>query len=124
MCNEYLTFKWNRVATGELSERTFHDYYRACDRLIDCLGPSRRVEYLTPVDFERLCPPQILYQSTRVVSWTRWGNNWNHLAFPWTPWGGSDDQTPANNREAIASVSVSRQPAASKLTSTWYSCFE
>ena len=54
MCNEHLTFKWNRVATGELSERTFHDYYRACDRLIDCLGPSRRVEYLAPVDFERL----------------------------------------------------------------------
>lgn len=52
--NQFLTFKQDRVASGELDLRTWQDYFRACESVVDVLGKDTSVEGLTPEDFERL----------------------------------------------------------------------
>lgn len=37
----------------DLSPRTFQDYYRTCDLLLDQFGKERRVEDLRPDDFRK-----------------------------------------------------------------------
>jgi integrase len=53
LCNAFLTSKKTKVDTGELSARSFQDYYRTCELLIDGLGRDKRVDDLRPDDFER-----------------------------------------------------------------------
>jgi integrase len=52
--NRFLTSKKALVETGELSPRTWGDYYTTCERLIDVLGKSRSVADLAGEDFEKL----------------------------------------------------------------------
>ncbi|MDA0240699.1 MAG: tyrosine-type recombinase/integrase [Proteobacteria bacterium] len=54
LCANFLRFKKGRIATGELSERTFSDYRKICKTLEAFFGPERIVETLTPTDFDRL----------------------------------------------------------------------
>ncbi len=54
LCNAFLTSKKTKLDTGELSARSFQDYYRTCELLIDGLGRDKRVDDLRPDDFERL----------------------------------------------------------------------
>jgi hypothetical protein len=42
------------VESGELSKRTFDDYYVTCERILAVFGKSRPVESIGPLDFERL----------------------------------------------------------------------
>lgn len=54
LVNQFLTSKKARVESGELSKRTFDDYYVTCERILAVLGKSRPVESIGPLDFERL----------------------------------------------------------------------
>jgi integrase len=55
LCNEFLTFKLNRVDSGELSPRTFTDYKDACSEVVHAFGKGRLADDLTPGDFADLC---------------------------------------------------------------------
>ena len=52
LCNCFLTNKRNRVLSGELSKRSFDEYYATTGRAIDHFGKRRRVDDLRPEDFE------------------------------------------------------------------------
>jgi len=54
LCNAFLRSKRLRVDSGDLNERTFRDYLKSCERLIEAFGKQRLVEDLGPDDFERL----------------------------------------------------------------------
>jgi integrase len=54
LCNAFLTSKKAKLDSGELAPRSFQDYYRTCEILIDRLGRDRRVDDLRPDDFEAL----------------------------------------------------------------------
>lgn len=54
LCNAFLTSKKARLDTGELSPRSFQNYFHTCELLIDRLGRDRRIDDLRPDDFERL----------------------------------------------------------------------
>jgi integrase len=51
LCNDILKTKKEAVKAGELSPRTFRDYYQICELLVDQFGKDRTVEDLTPADF-------------------------------------------------------------------------
>jgi integrase len=52
LCNEFLNSKRAKLNNNELSPRTFRDYYRTCEVLVDHFGKDRRVDDLGPKDFE------------------------------------------------------------------------
>jgi integrase len=54
LCERYLNAKRLLVESGELSPRTFGQYHSNCKRLIAQFGKHRRVDSLTPDDFEKL----------------------------------------------------------------------
>ncbi|WP_010583089.1 tyrosine-type recombinase/integrase [Schlesneria paludicola] len=54
LANRFLGAKESRVESGELSRTSFEDYYRTCEMLISHFGRQRRVDALTPEDFEGL----------------------------------------------------------------------
>ncbi len=54
LANSFLTSKRLSLTTGELSERSFRDYYKTCELVIGHLGKTRRVDDLRPDDFESL----------------------------------------------------------------------
>jgi len=54
VCNRYLTSKQQLRDSGEIDDRTFNDYYSACEKMLECLNGSRIVADLTPHDFEQL----------------------------------------------------------------------
>lgn len=54
LCNDFLASKRALVNAGELSVRSFMDYERTTDLVIETFGKERRVETLGPADFERL----------------------------------------------------------------------
>jgi integrase len=53
LCNRFLTSKRHQLDTGELSPRTFAEYYAACEMIVKEFGKERLVEDLRPGDFER-----------------------------------------------------------------------
>ncbi len=54
LCNRFLTQKKSMVDSGELSPRTFGDYYATCERICDTFGKTRLVTDLATDDFEKL----------------------------------------------------------------------
>ena len=52
LCNRYLTSKKHRLDSGEITERTFHDYFCASKRVIEVFGRNRIVDDLAASDFE------------------------------------------------------------------------
>ena len=54
LCNEFLASKRPDVDLGRLSPRTFVEYSRTTDLLIDTFGRSVAVKDLGPADFEKL----------------------------------------------------------------------
>ena len=54
LCNRFLTAKQRKVDSGELSPRTFQDYYRTCESLLKFWDGGRLVEDLTAIDFDEL----------------------------------------------------------------------
>jgi integrase len=54
LCNRFLTSKKHLLDTGEITPRSFRDYYVTCEKLIEVFGGGRLVEDLGPDDFEKL----------------------------------------------------------------------
>ena len=54
LVNAFLTSKKLLVETGDLSERSFDDYYATCERLLKFFGKSVLVTNLTAANFEQL----------------------------------------------------------------------
>lgn len=60
LANRFLTVKRNQTLkrhqddTPELSERSFKDYYRCCERVLKSFGSNRVVDDIRPEDFEKL----------------------------------------------------------------------
>jgi len=54
LLNRFLTVKKDLVEADELAPRTFADYHRTCQRIVDRFGKGRLVEDLASDDFERL----------------------------------------------------------------------
>lgn len=54
LANRFLTVKRHQVDTRELSERSFKDYHRCCERALKSFGSNRVVEDVRPEDFEKL----------------------------------------------------------------------
>ena len=52
LCNQFLESKRNKLAADDLTELSYRDYYRSCQRMIDHFGLHQRVDDLRPVDFE------------------------------------------------------------------------
>jgi integrase len=52
LCNTFLTSKQLKFETGELSPRSFRDYFNTCAILVDQLGTDRRIDDLRPDEFE------------------------------------------------------------------------
>ena len=53
LCNRFLTAKKNQKQAGELSLRSWSDYYGACELLIDHFGGNCIVVNLCPEDFDK-----------------------------------------------------------------------
>lgn len=54
VCNEFLRSKRDAMLTEELSPRTYRDYERTTDGLIEHFGNDRRIDSLKPADFRKL----------------------------------------------------------------------
>ena len=54
LCDSFLEHKEARIATGELTQRSWSDYRATCLRIADTFGRHRLVSDLTPFDFARL----------------------------------------------------------------------
>jgi integrase len=54
LVDRFLTSKRLRLDSGELSARTFRDYYKICEKLVRLLGKRRLVDDLRSDDFERM----------------------------------------------------------------------
>jgi len=52
LANQFLTSKKQRLESGELTSRTWADYYRVCGSLTDHFGKDRPVSDLRPDDFD------------------------------------------------------------------------
>lgn len=53
LCNQFLNSKRARVGSGDLSERTFYEYQRTTDLIVDHFRKALRVDRLQPADFEK-----------------------------------------------------------------------
>jgi len=54
LCNVFLTAKKSKLDSGELSQRSFGDYLRTCELLVEHFGRDRRVDDLGPEEFRKL----------------------------------------------------------------------
>lgn len=54
LCDSFLTAKEQLVQTGELTQRSFQDYFATCKRLADAFGRGRPVDDLASDDFREL----------------------------------------------------------------------
>ena len=63
LCNDFLAAKKAKVASGELNQRTWDEYFATCHRLVDTLGGDTAVTHLVAQDFQRL----------RTLIQKRWG---------------------------------------------------
>lgn len=51
LCNSFLQSKDAKLKDGDLSPRTFRDYFKTCEGLIDQFGKDRKIDDLRPDDF-------------------------------------------------------------------------
>ena len=43
LCNSYLTYKQGSLRAGEITRRTFQEYFAVCERLVKVFGRNRPV---------------------------------------------------------------------------------
>lgn len=53
LANRFLRAKEDKLDTGDLSPRSFRDYYRTSEGLVTFFGKERRLDDLQPLDFEQ-----------------------------------------------------------------------
>jgi integrase len=51
LCNEFMAAKQRQLDVGEITRRTFHDYHRVCQRVLEAIDRNRLVENLDTGDF-------------------------------------------------------------------------
>jgi integrase len=54
LCDHFLNAKRPLVTAGEITKRTYDDYFATCERLTKAFGLSRLVDDLRPDDFDKL----------------------------------------------------------------------
>lgn len=54
LCNHWLTYKKELVASGELTQRTHNGYRAGCELLCAVIGPSRSAADIGPDDFQKV----------------------------------------------------------------------
>jgi hypothetical protein len=54
LCNSFLTAKRHQQEAGDITRRTFDDYYVTCETLLSAFGKRRLVDDLSPRDFNAL----------------------------------------------------------------------
>jgi hypothetical protein len=54
LCNSFLTAKRHQQEAGDITRRTFDDYFTTCETLLSAFGKRRLVDDLSPRDFESL----------------------------------------------------------------------
>ncbi len=54
LCNHFLTFKKGLLASGEIADRTFQEYFSVCRRLVTVFGKTRPITNLVGDDFQHL----------------------------------------------------------------------
>lgn len=54
LCNRFLASKEKSVQSGELTQRSWDDYYNACGKIIKAFGKTIKIANLRPSDFEAL----------------------------------------------------------------------
>ena len=54
LANHFLTFKKGLLASGEIADRTFQEYFSVCHRLVTAFGKTRPIADLVGDDFQRL----------------------------------------------------------------------
>ncbi len=54
LCNHFLAAKERQRDGGEITPRTFHDYHRVCERVLEVIDRNRLVEDLDTEDFGKL----------------------------------------------------------------------
>jgi integrase len=52
LCNHFLNSKKHLLESGEITDRSFRDYYTTCARIVDAFGRNRFVDDLAVNDFE------------------------------------------------------------------------
>lgn len=90
LCNQFLAAKRAQVDAGEMKERTWFDYYRSAERLVDALGRTTPVDALRPEDFQKhrerlaakLGPVPLSNEIQRVRTIFKWGYESRLLAQP------------------------------------------
>jgi integrase len=90
LCNKFLSFKQGRVASKELTQRTWSELYVACERVIRVFGGDRPVVDLTAEDFEKLRaklsetmgPVRLSKEVQMVRTLFKYGYDAGHIAAP------------------------------------------
>ncbi len=54
LCNYFQNAKRLLVTGGEITKRTFDEYFATCERLVKTFGPTQTVDDLRPDDFDKL----------------------------------------------------------------------
>lgn len=54
LANEFLSDRQHRLDAGEITQRTWNDYHRSCEKIIAAFGRNRLVQDLRPADFVQL----------------------------------------------------------------------
>ena len=54
LCGRYMMHKDHAIDAGEITARTYKEYFATCPRLVDTFGKNRPVTDLAADDFERL----------------------------------------------------------------------
>lgn len=71
LCNAFLESKRQQLERGELTQRSWDDYKKACTRIAEHFGKGRKLETIKPIDFEQ-------YRNVLPSSWGPTTTN-NHL---------------------------------------------
>jgi integrase len=90
LVNHFLTAKQQLMQSGELTSRSFQDYYDTCVRLSDAVGKTRAVSDLRPEDFDAYrasvakdwSPVSLGNEIQRVRSLFKFGFDAGHLDVP------------------------------------------
>lgn len=54
LCNAFLNDRKHRLDAGEIVERTWQEYHKSCERIVDAFGADRFIDDLHADDFVSL----------------------------------------------------------------------
>lgn len=116
LCNTFLKSKELKVDAGELTELSYRDYYRSCERLIDHFGRDRRADDLRPLDWEayraklasKLATNTLLNEINRVRVLFKYAHDQELIPSP-TKFGQSFDRPSVKKRRRAQNEAEAKQ---------------